>query len=378
VVDISGAKEGYVTSAVLEGGLEEGYALLKVQNAKGTDLCFVSYRPGMHKAGEVETDAQQAMVVMDGDQVRAMYLAGGRALKVGKAVLRRFEPGLVFVEKAETGAYIVGNPSPTQADVRIQFSAGTLDGMEAYELDAGGKRIGRALVQQATSGTLGFNMKPASRIEFAAKGAASVYDHRQAMLRKRQVEQGAALVKAKAECLARTTARQKEAKEKPAPAGTIVAVQAEDFTAEGGGKMGVTGEKRAAIGKCINMWDALGQWVEWTVEAPADGYYHVTFCYCSEMDKAERELKVNGEVQEPFAPLVFPATGGWSNGSDDWRLHTAINPANDQPLLVRFKQGKNVLRLTNSNGRGINVDYLAVTSPDVEVDRERIAAKLKK
>jgi len=147
---------------------------------------------------------------------------------------------------------------------------------------------------------------------------------------------------------------------------------------EGGGKMGVTGEKRAAIGKCINMWDALGQWVEWTVDAPADGYHHLTLCYCSEMDKAERELKVNGEVQEPFAPLVFPSTGGWSNGSDDWRLHTAQNPANDQPLLVKFKQGKNVLRLTNTNGRGINVDYLAVTSPDVKVDREGLAAKLKK
>jgi hypothetical protein len=378
VVDISGAKDGYVKSIEIEGGLEQGYALLKVQKAKGTDLCFVSYRPGTYKIGELETDAQQAMVVMDGDQVRAMYLAGGRALKVGNAVLSRLEPGLAFVEKAETGAYMVGNPSPTQADVRVLLSAGTLGGMEAYGLDTSGKRIGRALVQEATSGTFGFNMKPASKVEFAPKGAASVYDHRQAMLRKRQTEQEAALVKAKADCLARTAARQEEARKKPAPANTVVAVQAEDFTSEGGGKMGVTGEKRAAIGKCINMWDALGQWVEWTVDVPADGYYHLTLCYCSEMDKAERELKTNGEVQEPFAPLVFPSTGGWSNGSDDWRLHTAQNPANDQPLLVKFRQGKNVVRLTNTNGRGINVDYLAVTSPDVKVDREGLAARLKK
>jgi hypothetical protein len=96
------------------------------------------------------------------------------------------------------------------------------------------------------------------------------------------------------------------------------------------------------------------------------------------MDQAQRELKVNGEVQEPFAPMVFPATGGWANGSDDWRLQTAGNPADGLPLLIKFKQGKNVVRLTNINGRGINVDYLAVTSPDVKVDRQTLAGKLKK
>jgi hypothetical protein len=95
------------------------------------------------------------------------------------------------------------------------------------------------------------------------------------------------------------------------------------------------------------------------------------------MDKIERELKVNGEVQEPFAPMVFPSTGGWANGSDDWRLYTANNPVSDQPLLVKLKAGKNVVRLTNTNGRGINVDWLAITSPDVKIDRQALAEKLK-
>ncbi len=30
--------------------------------------------------------------------------------------------------------------------------------------------------------------------------------------------------------------------------------------------------------------------------------------------------------QEPFAPMILPATGGYSNSSDDWRLGTAMNP----------------------------------------------------
>jgi hypothetical protein len=84
------------------------------------------------------------------------------------------------------------------------------------------------------------------------------------------------------------------------------------------------------------------------------------------------------EAQEPFAPMIFPGAGGWANGSDDWRLMMAMNPTSDKPLLLKFKQGENVLRLTNLNGRGINVDYLAVTSPDVRVTRELLATKVKK
>ena len=87
---------------------------------------------------------------------------------------------------------------------------------------------------------------------------------------------------------------------------------------------------------------------------------------------------IGREEQEPFAPMIFPSTGGWANGSDDWRLFTAVNPTNDKPLLLKFKQGKNVVRLMNLNGRGIDVDYVAVTSPDVKATRELLAANLRK
>ena len=48
----------------------------------------------------------------------------------------------------------------------------------------------------------------------------------------------------------------------------------------------------------------------------------------------------------------------------------AANPGTEQPLLIKLKPGKNGIRLTNLNGRGINVNYLAVTSPDVKVTRD--------
>jgi hypothetical protein len=74
--------------------------------------------------------------------------------------------------------------------------------------------------------------------------------------------------------------------------------------------------------------------------------------------------------------MVFPTTGGWANGSDDWRLFAASDPISERPLLIQLRRGKNTIRLTNTNGRGVNLDYLVISSPDVKVDRQMAAAKL--
>ncbi|MGD1000252.1 MAG: heparinase II/III family protein [Candidatus Brocadiia bacterium] len=377
-IDISGGKQAYVKGLQQEGSLEAGYGLLKVETAKGTDLCFASYRPGAYQAGGLETDAQQAFVVMDGHAVKAMYLGGGKMLKAGGAALERSEPGLACIEKADTGAYVLANPSPSDATVTVTFKP--LAAMEAFNLDLTGRRSGAATVSPgAVANSFSLQMKATSRVEFAPKGAISVYDQRQAVLQQRQAEQEAAMSKAHDECVARTKVREAEAKARPAPANTVIVVQGRNFSAEGGGHVQTSDLKRAvASGTCILQWDAQGQWLEWTFDVPAEGYYNLTLCYCSELDLAQRQIKVAGEVQEPFAPMVFPSTGGWANGSDDWRLFTASNPTNDKPLLLKFKQGKNVVRLTNLNGRGINVDYVALTSPDVKVTRKLLAGMLKK
>ena len=141
VVDISG-RGRYAADAALEGGLNQGYALLKVRVPSGVDRCFVSYRPGTHKAGGLETDAQQAMVLTGSSLPWRMYLGGGTFLRCGGATsLERSEPGLAYVERAETGAVIVGNPSPTEATVTVR-AAPPLPAL-AYELDAAGQAPGR-------------------------------------------------------------------------------------------------------------------------------------------------------------------------------------------------------------------------------------------
>jgi hypothetical protein len=142
-LDLSGDKDGYIKSVTQEGSLDAGYGLLKLQTVKGTDLCFAAYRPGTYRAGGLETDAVQAMVMMGGQNVQALYLGGGTSLKVAGAIIARSEPGLAYVEKLADGTYMVGNPSPTDATVTV-----TLPGV-AEEFKALIKAMGK--VELATA-----------------------------------------------------------------------------------------------------------------------------------------------------------------------------------------------------------------------------------
>lgn len=168
VLDISGTKDGYVKTVTQEGGLEAGYGLLKVETIKGTDVCFAAYRPGNYKTGDLETDAQQALVLTDGQAVRAMYLAGGKTLQAGGAALERSEPGLAFVERTPLCSYIVANPSPSAATVTVTLPS--LAGLEAFILDAKGQRTGAAKVATGSAaGSFVIALTAASKVEFVRK-----------------------------------------------------------------------------------------------------------------------------------------------------------------------------------------------------------------
>ena len=155
VLDLADSKDGYVKSVVQEGGLNTGYGLLKVTTVKGTDLCFASYRPGNWKAGVLESDALQALVLMDGQNVRSMYLGGGKVLKVAGAAIERSEPGLAYIEKFENGDYIVANPSPTDATVLVTLPA--LSAFNTFALNDKGQRTPVTNVIRGNTLTLKLN-----------------------------------------------------------------------------------------------------------------------------------------------------------------------------------------------------------------------------
>jgi len=367
VIDISTAADPFVKTSTLEGSLEKGFALLTVHTALGEDLCFSSYRPGSYTTGELETDALQAFVRRDAGRTTGLILGGGRNLKTGDVRLVLSKPGIVAFEKADTGAYVLSNLSEIPLQVALDFVP--VKDMEVFHIDASGQRIGAGSPISSS-----FSMEAGEKLEFAPRGQASIQETRTAMLRKRQAEQEAVLKAEHDAATDRSQTRAREAAAKPAPANTLIVVQAENFTSQGEGKITVADNKTGHLGTSLAAWNDEGHWIEWEINIPAEGYYHLSLTYCTQLNNSEREIQVNGTVQEPFAPFRLPATGGYSNGNDDWRLFTAQDPITNAPLLVKFKAGKNTLRLTNNNGLSANLDYFVVSSPDLQPTREMAAA----
>ena len=116
----------------------------------------------------------------------------------------------------------MANPSTAGATVTVQIPS--LGGMEAFNLDKKGQRTGAATVTKSGKDSLAVQLGAVSKVEFAPQGAMSQFDYRQAMLRKRQADQEAALAKAREDCIARTKISDAEAKANPAPANTVLVV----------------------------------------------------------------------------------------------------------------------------------------------------------
>jgi len=175
VLDISNS--GYIKSVSQEGDTDQGYALLRIETAKGIDECYAAYgtvtnannanneagasskgqsesAPAaaplvisgisgiIKKAGTLETDAIQAHVMRDGEKVRAMYLGGGTILKTKTASISRDTSGLAFIERTPAGNYIVGNPSPSAATLTVAHP--DLKGLKAYPLNIKYERLADA------------------------------------------------------------------------------------------------------------------------------------------------------------------------------------------------------------------------------------------
>ncbi len=162
VLDFSGAGDGFVRTATQEGGVDQGFALLRIATADGADLCSASYQPGVHSATGLETDALQALVRMKGPQPRALYLGGGTILKAGDATLLRSEEGLAYVEQTSNGNFIIGNPSPEGAKVTVKL--GALKGLEAFEIDDEGKPKSKTGVAASDAGDIAVQLEPGSRV----------------------------------------------------------------------------------------------------------------------------------------------------------------------------------------------------------------------
>ena len=138
------------------------------------------------------------------------------------------------------------------------------------------------------------------------------------------------------------------------PDGSLV-VEAESFTSQEGGEVQIREDKVGHSGKSFSHWDAAGHALTWSATVPADGEYMLVVRYCSTWD-VDREIAIDGG--QPVRQR-FVSTGGFSSTSSDW-LHAPVKNADGKTALLSLKAGEHIIRMTNTDGKGMNLDYIAL------------------
>ena len=131
-------------------------------------------------------------------------------------------------------------------------------------------------------------------------------------------------------------------------------VEAEEFTAQDGGKVHVRTDKVGTSAKAISHWDDQGHWLEWQIQVPESGTYKLVLRYCSPRT-VRRIVSVD---DRPLGQHSLTNTGGFGSAATDWEHATITKDARGQPLSL--EAGTHRIRLENCDGKGCNLDYLAL------------------
>ncbi len=345
----------------------QSYAMRAELTDGGYEMVMTCYDAGApRRFGDWTTDARTAVVGVHGGEWRSAIIAGGTRLTGPAGSLTLAEPGLVTYRQVAPRLVEIANAGPSPTTVTLTAPP-WVDTAEMVSVQ--GDRRPLAVRQGQITATL-----PArAGLEMRGAGQPSVAEHedriRQAALQAAHAREQAELKRVQA----LADQQQREAAEQAMPDGHFVLIQAEDFIRQGGGKVSIAKKKTAMFGDSISGWDNRGHWLEYAFDIEHPGLYQVVFKYCREGDAIERTMTLNGEAPvEPAQRMMFDGTGGWANGSDDWRLHTLRWPGLDTPALIRLDRGTHTLRLTNPVGGGLNLDYIVLASPTMNVQREAV------
>jgi hypothetical protein len=133
-------------------------------------------------------------------------------------------------------------------------------------------------------------------------------------------------------------------------------VQAETYAEQTGGQVQRRDDKLGAVGQAISHWDSKGHALTWTLSVPAAGTYWLVLRYCAPAGVA-RDLSLDGAA---LGQTVFGATGGFGSPTQsDW-AHQCFRDKEGQRVNITLTAGEHVITLTNADGKGMNLDYLAL------------------
>jgi len=340
--------------------MDKGFYLATAVTKSGTDIGYASFNGGLNTVGTLTADGLQALVRLDNDgAVYTAALAGGKTLKNGTFELILGESGTVIVEKTLAGTYLISNLLNTENT--LELKADFAQGLKIVALNADYSHTDAA--PQDFAGSV--KLPALGKFELLPAGNEGYYQ----VSYKIRVDLQAAEEKAAAEAKGAAARRNQErhAAAVAAPVkGIALEIPAITFIAESGGEVIKTPDKFAAKTKegTVLRWQGDEHALTWEVEIPEEGYYILSARYCTEMNNPTRTLAINGEIQEPLSPFIFPTTGGWARANDDWKVAYVRDSIDGQPLLIKFNKGKNTITLTSYDNFGVNVDYLIVASPD--------------
>jgi hypothetical protein len=131
-------------------------------------------------------------------------------------------------------------------------------------------------------------------------------------------------------------------------------VEAEDFSAQAGGKVELL-SKIGASKLSFKGWDDPGHSLTWAFQVPKAGNYAIELRYCGAND-VSRLLFLDDKPAGPRTNLFrFAGTGGWSSEKNDWKDVTLCSPTG----AIRFPLTAGAHRLTFvGQGGGMNLDWL--------------------
>ena len=145
----------------------------------------------------------------------------------------------------------------------------------------------------------------------------------------------------------------------PAPKSEVLVVQAEAFSAQGGGRVNVVKNKIGAEEASFRNWDHTGHWLEYTFDVKVAGAYSLSLRYCIDGHSAERAILVDGICPaQNLTFLTFFETGGWSNDTSNWE-EAVITGADGNPFPFYLTKGKHTIRLVNVR-YSMNMDKLTL------------------
>ncbi|MBN1670574.1 MAG: heparinase II/III family protein [Kiritimatiellae bacterium] len=346
-----------------------GYAIETELASGATELLMVTYAGTRQTFGGWQTDARVAFVRFRAGEISDVYMAGGSVLEGPAGGVKASAPALLACHAVKDGLSRFVNQTDAAATVTL---AGFAAPDAVFPVEATGAR-GKPVTVTRTGSAVEFALEPRRAYELVRGSQPTIADYERGIRRARLA---AMLAREEAErkaFLAEVDDQYRRAKAFNTPDDAVVLIQAEKPAAEGGGKVTISGKKAAAYGESFLNWDKAGHWLDYTVDVPAEGGYQVILKYCREGGPVTRALQIDGEYPgEPARAIELPGTGGWSNGTDNWRLHTVLWPLVDKPFLVHLKPGPHTVRLTNVSGGGVNLDYIVLAAPFAEITRQTV------